>query len=433
MIGFAALLLAGLSPPADKAHEELTSALARVESDSLARVSREDILREAGRWISRVQGLEGPDRVEPVIDSDAALLRHFDMLRAKYAERIDERRFVAAAVDGMIAATAQPGYYVDVTASLALEAAGAASIGVSLKLVDDKLIVVSTERGAPAETALLAGDVIERIDGKAMKGLPLDAAIQLFRGAARTSVVLSVRRGSGDAIEIRIPRENRSIAPDISWDVKNGIGVLRILRFTQETPREVKRTFGDLQKSSSAVGGYVIDIRGNQGGLLSSIIDVGDTLIDKGIIGKLVGRNGVEEVFKARRGDLLRGAPLVLLVDEKTASGAEILAAGLKENGRACIVGSNTHGAGHIQTLILLSDRSAIRLTTGEFVTGVGLKIEGVGITPDIVKTAASDADDVPLQMAEQLLSNPKFACVAPSAASASASVDTSGMSQGGE
>ncbi|WP_447724201.1 S41 family peptidase [Sphingomonas koreensis] len=433
MIGLVALLLAGASPPpADKAHEELTLAIARVEGDSLARVSRQDVVREAGRWLSRVPGLDEADRVEPVIDSDAALLLHFDMLCEKYSGKIDERRFVAAAMDGMIAATAQPGHYVDVAALQTLEQSGAASIGVSVKFVDHKLIVDSTLSGSPAEATLLAGDVIEQVDGTAMAGVSIDEAVRLFRGEPGTSVTLSVRRGSGGPVEIRVSREIRRNAPDISWEMKNGIGVLRILRFSNRTLESANRALADMRQTGEEVRGYVVDLRGNEGGLFRAVVDVGDAFIDKGTIGRLAGRAGVEEVFRARRGDLLKGAPLVVVVDGKTASGAEMFAAGLKESGRACVVGSSTRGVGQIQSILLLNDRSALRLTTGEFLTGAGAKIEGSGIKPDVVTADRGDAGDIPLQMAERLLSNPKFACIAPDAASASTSIDMSSISQRG-
>jgi carboxyl-terminal processing protease len=249
------------------------------------------------------------------------------------------------------------------------------------------LRVIAPIDGSPAERGgIKAGDTIVRIDGKPITTENANEASNMLRGKAGTQVALSViHEGASAPVEIKLTREAIRVASvRVRW-LESGYVYLRIAQFQEDTGGEVKRKLAKLRDKNQPVKGLVLDLRSNPGGLLTAAVEVSDDFLDAGIIVTTKGRLKQADLsFSATHGDLIDGAPMIVLTDNGTASAAEIVAGALKDNQRALIMGRRTFGKGSVQTVLPLDETRAIKLTTARYYTPSGISIQAAGIQPDI-------------------------------------------------
>jgi len=260
--------------------------------------------------------------------------------------------------------------------------------GVGIQIVKDKesddLIIISPIEGTPAfDAGIKARDKILSIDDISTEGMNIDEAVKLIRGQRGTKVKLEILRGSKSFFKIlsREKIEIKSVSSKVN-QTKNGlsIGYVRIKQFNANASKETRDAIKDLE--TKKVAGYVLDLRSNPGGLLESSIDISRHFINKGVIVSTVSKNGLKETKKGN-GQALTKKPLVVLVNEGSASASEILAGSLQDNERSILMGEKTYGKGLIQSLKSLGEDSGIAITVASYLTPKGNNIQGQGMTPD--------------------------------------------------
>jgi carboxyl-terminal processing protease len=262
-------------------------------------------------------------------------------------------------------------------------------IGVWLKQKHGRLEVVSVLPSTPAiEAGMRRGDVLEEIDGRAVGDLTVDEAVGLIKGRAGTTVSLSVARG-GASLRFTITRASIQLPNLVSRMTDDDLGYIRLLGFARGAGKQVRDEVSRLRDEGAA--GIVLDLRDNGGGLFSEGIDVANVFIEEGHIVTYRGRSRPEHVYEAE-GTAFEEIPLVVLVNEGTASASEIVAGALQDRDRAILVGQRTYGKGSVQEVFPLSDASALKLTTGAYFTPSGRNISGEGIEPDVEIDAARSA-----------------------------------------
>lgn len=401
-----ALLMAFAGPiEMDAALLEVDSAFDLVQAQSLKPVSEEQMASESARYLSLTYELKGTELPPPEVRTKAELLAYFAEVRRRAEGKVDERRLVAVAIDGMVAATGQGGAYVDTAWDREVWAAGPGGLGMSAKVEDGVPVIVSTIPGGPSEAVLKKGDAILRIDGEDIRGITVNRFIFRLRGPLGSVVTLTVRRGDAPPFEVKLTRAIIVQPPSVTWRIEGNVGIIAVTRFDARTAELTREAIAAIRARLPRPAGYVLDLRGNGGGLLESVQALADIFMEKGPIGGQRGRRPTDiERYSARRGDDTKGAPLVVLVNHDTASGAEILAAALRDSGRARLIGQRTYGNGMIQSVIPISARAAVQVTTGEYFTARNQPIHGVGIAPDIATPVDPEGRDDTLKTALDLL-----------------------------
>ncbi len=260
-------------------------------------------------------------------------------------------------------------------------------IGIQLKqnAKTNELVVEETVANTPAlKAGIKAGDRILAIDGKSAQGMKVEDASKLIRGKAGTPVTLRIARLGQSEFDVKITRANIEV-PKVSYDLKQEssrrVGYIRLDEFSASAPAQMRRAIQDLK--AKQVDGFVLDLRGNPGGLLVSGVEIARMWLDKGAIVRTVDRVGGKEELKANQTALTK-KPLVVLVDGNSASASEILTGALKDNKRAVVVGSTTFGKGLVQQLHRLSDGSGLAVTIEHYFTPNGTDINHKGIQPDV-------------------------------------------------
>jgi carboxyl-terminal processing protease len=243
--------------------------------------------------------------------------------------------------------------------------------------------------GSPAQRAgLRAGDQIVRIDGTDI-GADLAGAIARMRGVSGSVVQLSVRRdGSPELLEFALRRAQVEVHSVLAESLEPGFGYVRITTFSETTAPDVARAISRLKRDNpGGIRGLVLDLRNNPGGVLEAGVAVADDFLSSGVIVTADGRTPESRFrMEASHGDLINGAPLVVLVNAASASASEIVAGALKDHGRALLVGRRTYGKGSVQTVLPLSHGGAVKLTTSRYFTPSGASIHGKGIVPDVIE-----------------------------------------------
>ena len=262
--------------------------------------------------------------------------------------------------------------------------------GVGIQIVKDKesdsLIIISPIEGTPAyDAGIKARDKILSIDNVSTKGLNIEDAVKLIRGRRGTKVKLEILR-NGNSFYKSLLRERieiKSVTSKIN-QTKDGllIGYVRLKQFNANASKEMKDTLKDLEIKK--VSGYVLDLRSNPGGLLESSIDISRQFIDKGIIVSTLSKDGLKEIKRAN-GKVLTKKPLIVLVNEGSASASEIVSGAIRDNNRGKLVGEKTFGKGLVQSMRTLVDGSGLTVTVAKYLTPNGTDINKFGITPDIV------------------------------------------------
>lgn len=336
---------------------------------------------------------DDPDAKESVtsrvpLDEIRRFVAVYNAVRAAYVDPVDDKKLMQSAVRGLLLDLDPHSTYFDKEDAQAFDeqATGAyEGIGVELLQQDGALKVVSPIDETPAARAgLRAGDLIVAIDGK-----PISAyeAMEPLRGPAGSKVVLTIERGDEKPFDVTVTRETIRVTSVRSRMLEPGYGYVRISTFQADTGADFQKHLTQLQSQAGGrLKGLVLDLRSNPGGLLTAAVQVADDLLEKGVIVSTRGRISVSDAkFEATPGDLMQGAPVVVLVDAGSASAAEVLAGALHDNKRARVVGSRTFGKGSVQTLLPLDNGDSVKLTTARYYTPSGHSIQALGIEPDVV------------------------------------------------
>jgi carboxyl-terminal processing protease len=261
--------------------------------------------------------------------------------------------------------------------------------GVGIKLETNprtqQLVVAEAIDNSPAAKAgIKSGDIIVAIDGKSTKNMNLEGAISLIRGEIGKSITLKIARGSKSPFDIALTRaqiEVSSVFSEVKQEGKLKVGYIRLAEFSSHSSEQMQKAIKDLNRKQ--VNAYVLDMRGNPGGLLQASVEIARMWLDNGTIVKTVDRKGGNEDFRAVQGALTQ-LPMAVLVDGNSASASEILAGALKDNRRAQIVGAQTFGKALVQSVHSLSDGSGMAVTVAHYYTPNGTDIGHKGVTPDV-------------------------------------------------
>lgn len=319
------------------------------------------------------------------------LVEVLERVRADYVDEVDETLLLEDAVRGMVSALDPHSAFLDEDEyrEVRISTAGTYSgIGVEVSMEDGRVVIVSPMDGSPAARAgLEPGDEILSVDGVPVSADNLQETISGMRGQSGTPVVLGLKRkADGEIISLTLEREFIHVASVDGRLLEPGLGYLRVTHFSENTGEDTAAQLADLEAANGGpLSGLVMDLRNNPGGLLDAAVDLSDAFLEQGVIVTADGR--VSEArfsASARPGDLLRGRPLVVLVNGGSASASEIVAGALQDHKRARLVGSNTFGKGSVQTVVPLSNGRAIKLTTSRYYTPSGRSIQDVGIRPDV-------------------------------------------------
>jgi carboxyl-terminal processing protease len=316
----------------------------------------------------------------------------YNTVKQAYVEPVDDRKLMQSAIRGLLLDLDPHSAYLVRSDAQSLEedSSGAYDgIGVDVQVQPDgTILVIAPIDDTPAARAgVKPGDLIVAIDGKPLT--PDSLGENPLRGEPGSSTVLTVQReGQAKPLDITVKRETIRISSVRGRMLEPGYGYIRISTFQADTANDFVRQLDELsaQAADKRLRGLVLDLRSNPGGLLTAAVQIADELLDKGGIVSTRGRNPVvDTVFNATSGDRLQGAPVVVLVDAGSASASEVLAAALRDNGRARVVGSRTFGKGSVQTVLPLDNGDAVKLTTARYYTPSGRSIQARGIEPDVV------------------------------------------------
>ena len=313
------------------------------------------------------------------------------LVKDEYVEPVDDKTLIHGAIRGLLGNLDPHSDFLDKSEfgdMQSLTSGEFNGIGIDIGVEDDAIVVVAPIDGSPAARAgVKAGDEILEVNGTSLDGLSLDQASDLLRGKPGTSVTLSLLpAGSDKPVSVKLTREEVHVPSTHAELLQHGFGYLRISDFGDDTAEGVKSGMRALlKKNGGPLDGLVLDLRNNPGGLLDAAVDVSDAFLASGLIVTAKGRTPDSNFARhATPGDLLSGAPLVVLVDQGTASAAEIVAGALQDNHRGLIMGVQTFGKGSVQTVIPLAQGDAIKLTTALYYTPSGKSIQAQGIVPDV-------------------------------------------------
>lgn len=328
-----------------------------------------------------------------------AFMAVFERVRADYVDKTDDKKLIKGAIDGMLASLDPHSSYLDARdfEQMRTQTDGNyGGLGLTVTMEYGAVKVITPSQDTPAFRAgIKSGDFITHLNGTLIFGGTLDEAVEQMRGKPGTQVKLTVvRAGRDKPFDVTLTREIIDLKP-VKWEVKGQVGYININAFSKNTGTSVRAALMGIDKSLGHQPlGYVVDLRSNPGGLLDEAISVSDQFLDHGEIVSQRGRGkGDIERYFAKPGDAAHGLPVVVLVDNGSASAAEIVAGALQDNHRGLVMGERSFGKGSVQTLIPLDDTTALRLTTARYYTPSGRSVQEGGIEPDIAVPQLSDAD----------------------------------------
>ena len=316
----------------------------------------------------------------------------FARIKNDYVETVDDGTLLEHAIRGMLtgldphSAYLVPDDYQELQAGTSGEFGG---LGIEVGMEDGFVRVIAPIDDTPAQRAgVEAGDLVIRLDDTPVKGMSLADAVKLMRGEPGTDIVLTiVREGEDRPIRITITRDVIRVTSVRTRPLEPGYGYIRISQFQVRTGESLRETVARLRKEVGDDGlkGLVLDLRNNPGGVLNAAVSVSDAFLEEGTIVYTEGRmDDAKLTFSAKGSDILEGVPMVVLVNEGSASASEIVAGALQDHGRAVIMGEKTFGKGSVQTILPLGNGSALKLTTARYYTPSGTSIQARGIVPDI-------------------------------------------------
>jgi carboxyl-terminal processing protease len=315
----------------------------------------------------------------------------FNQIRQSYVEEVDDKTLLENAIRGMLSGLDPHSSYLDEKSfdDLQMNTTGEfGGLGLEVGVENGFIKVISPLDGTPAQRAgIEAGDLIIKIDGKPIKGMGLNEAVDAMRGPRGSEIELTiVREGKPQPFDIKLKRDIIKVQSVRSRTLEAGFGYIRIAQFQADTGPEFRKAVMNLKHANKNLKGLVLDLRNNPGGVLQASVDVADALIKQGLIVYTEGRlPNSKSSFSATPDDIADGEPVVVLINGGSASAAEIVAGALQDHKRAVIMGTESFGKGSVQTVVPLSEHSAIKLTTARYFTPNGRSIQAHGIVPDVV------------------------------------------------
>ena len=313
----------------------------------------------------------------------------FQRVRESYVDEIEDRELVEAAITGMLNSLDPHSTFLntDTFSEMQEQTKGRfGGLGVEITMEKGMVKVVSPIDDTPAARAgLEPEDYLIAVDDVSIIGLQLSEAVEKLRGEVGSEVTVKVQRGQLEPFDVTLVRDFIKIR-SVRSELFDGIGYIRITTFSEQTTPGLMDAVDDFfREEGDALKGIVVDLRNNPGGLLTEAISVTDAFLEEGEIVSTRGRDasGGSHVY-AKPGDIARGLPMVILINSGSASASEIVAGALKDHKRAVILGTRSFGKGSVQSVIPISNSSAIRLTTARYYTPSGISIQAKGIVPDI-------------------------------------------------
>ena len=312
----------------------------------------------------------------------------YNRVKNQYVEELTDKELVEKALNGMLQALDPHSSYMneEVFKEMQEDTSGTFG-GLGIEITTDKgfIKIISPIDDTPADKAgIQAGDYITHLNGDSVVDMNLKEAIDIMRGEVGTSITLTIIRGAEEPFDVELVRDTIKTA-SVKHRVLNDVGVLRVSTFNEQTTSGLKDSIQELEESENPPIGYVLDLRNNPGGLLTESVSVSDLFLEQGEIVSIRGREKKDvQVYSAKKGDLINQKPLVVLINEGSASASEIVAGALQDHDRAVIMGMKSFGKGSVQTIVPI-DSGAIRLTIAKYYTPSGDSIQAVGIEPDVV------------------------------------------------
>lgn len=315
----------------------------------------------------------------------------FEKIKTDYVEPVGDNTLLENAVRGMLTGLDPHSSYLDTDAFKELQVGTTGEfggLGIEIGMEDGFVKVIAPIDDTPAQRAgIKSGDLIIRIEETAVKGMGLTEAVNLMRGKPGSNVVLTVvREGQEKPLRIVVTRAIIKVKSVKEKSLDKGYGYIRISQFQNHTGENLTDAITRLKKdNNNELKGLVLDLRNNPGGVLSAAVSVSDAFLEEGLVVYTEGRIKDSKMsFKATPTDLIKGAPLVVLVNSGSASASEIVAGALQDHKRAIIMGEKTFGKGSVQTILPMRNGAALKLTTARYFTPSGRSIQAEGITPDI-------------------------------------------------
>jgi len=336
----------------------------------------------------------------------------FGRIKNDYVVDVEDKELIENAIRGMLNGLDPHSAYLDTEQFKELQVGTSGQfggLGIEVGMENGFVKVIAPIDDTPAQRAgIQAGDLVIRLDDKPVKGLTLNEAVKIMRGKPGTDIVLMVVREGLDApIKVTITRDIIKVKSVKSRMLEPGYGYMRISQFQSRTADYLVDASEKLAKENDGpLAGVVLDLRNNPGGVLNGAVAVSDAFLTKGMIVYTEGRIDDSKLrFNATPDDIIDGAPLVVLVNQGSASASEIVAGALQDHKRAIIIGTKTFGKGSVQTILPLSRNTALKLTTARYCTPSGRSIQAEGITPDIelepLKVASAVREIKPLKEAD--------------------------------
>ena len=325
------------------------------------------------------------------LDELRAFVEVYERISTDYVDLVDDKKLLEGAISGMLSSLDPHSAYLPPVDAKEMEEhtrGEFGGLGMEVGMEDGFVKVISPIDDTPAQRAgIRAGDLIVKLDDEPVKGKSLGDAVDVMRGKPGTSIMVTVvRKGEDKPLEIELTRAIIKVKSVKQRMLKDGIGYVRISQFQVRTGRDLSNAIDKLEDEyEGPLNGLVLDLRNNPGGVLSAAVHVSDAFVDEGLIVYTEGRiDNSQMSFEAKPGDLLAGKPIVVLINEGSASASEIVSGALQDHKRAIIVGRTSFGKGSVQTVMNLNNGAAMKMTTARYYTPSGRSIQAEGIVPDV-------------------------------------------------
>ena len=325
----------------------------------------------------------------------------FDIIKKNYVKEIDDEKVIEYAINGMLQSLDPHSGYMDseIYVEMKEETRGEfGGLGIEVTMENGYVKVISPIDDTPAANAgMRPGDYITHIDGEGILGLSLQDAVEKLRGPVGSKIEITVvRLGEEEPLIVSIKRDIITVQA-VKYRPEGNIGYIRLISFSEQADKGIKDAVKNLNQEIGAdnLSGFILDLRSNPGGLLDQSAKVTNNFLNSGEIVSIKGRDKKDiSRFSASRGDIANGKPLIVLINEGSASASEIVAGALQDHKRAIVLGSQSYGKGSVQTIFPLKDSSAIRMTTALYFTPSGDSIHEIGISPDIEVENSYDSEN---------------------------------------
>ena len=336
------------------------------------------------------------------LDDLRTFVEVMNKIKSDYVEPVEDKTLLQNAIRGMLSGLDPHSAYLDADSFKDLQVSTTGEfggLGIEVGMEDGFVKVISPIDDTPAQQAgIHAGDLIIRLDDTPVKGLTLGEAVNRMRGKPGSEIVLTiVREGEEKPLKFTLKRAVIKVSSVKGRTLEPGFGYVRISQFQSNTGENLTNFITKLkQENGDKLKGLVLDLRNNPGGVLNASVDVADAFLEKGLVVYTDGRlRDSHQKFNAKPVDILKGAPLIVLINGGSASASEIVAGALQDHKRAILMGSKSFGKGSVQTVVPMGDGAALKITTARYYTPSGRSIQAEGITPDIllenVKISAVD------------------------------------------